>query len=137
VLHNLAALLHEPYLLPAEWLAAGPDPTRRGIIAAARQDYAALAEAEARLGQRHREDLLDLDLDAMLARFTQHYGGWTRVLRPQFHRDLAAMRASLQPGAALDPAAALADLQLAAAVRAARARAGPARRLGHTNRFTI
>jgi citronellol/citronellal dehydrogenase len=43
-----------------------------------------------------------------------------RVLRPQFHRDLAAIRASLQPGAALDPAAAQADLQLAIAVRAAR-----------------
>src|SRR5205823_4238513 len=53
-LHGLAALLHEPYLLPAEWLAAGPDPTRRGIIDAARQDYAALADAEARLTQRHR-----------------------------------------------------------------------------------
>jgi very-short-patch-repair endonuclease len=121
-LHGLAALLHEPYLLPAEWLAAGHDPSRRGIIDAARQDYAALAAAEARLLQRHRATLLDLDLDGMLARFTQHYRGWTRVLRPQFHRDLAAMRASLQPGAALDPAAALADLQLAAAVRATRAR---------------
>jgi very-short-patch-repair endonuclease len=121
-LHGLAALLHEPYLLPAAWLAAGADPTRRGIIIAARQDYAALAEAEARLSQRHRDTLLDLDLDGILARFTQHYGGWTRVLRPQFHRDLAALRASLQPGAALDSAAALADLQLAAAVRAARER---------------
>ena len=58
-LHGLAALLHEPYLLPAEWLAAGPDPTRRGIIVAARQDYAALADAEARLAQRHRETLLE------------------------------------------------------------------------------
>ena len=27
-LNSLAALLHEPYLLPAEWLAAGPDPSR-------------------------------------------------------------------------------------------------------------
>ncbi len=122
VLNSLATLLHEPYLLPAEWLAAGPDPARRGIIAAARQDYAALDDAEARLALRHRETLLDLDTDGMLARFTQHYGGWARVLRPQFHRDLAAMRASLQPGAALDHTAALADLQLAAAVRAARER---------------
>jgi hypothetical protein len=44
------------------------------------------------------------------------------MLRPQFHRDLAALRADLQPGAVLDPADALADLQLAVAVRAARAR---------------
>jgi very-short-patch-repair endonuclease len=121
-IHSLAALLHEPQLLPPEWLAAGADPARRGIIAATRQDYAALADAEARLLQRYQITLLDQDLDGLLERFSLRYGSWTRVLRPQFYRDLATMRASLQPGTTLDPAAALADLQLAVAVRAARAR---------------
>jgi hypothetical protein len=134
-LRQLAELLREPHLLPMDWLRAGRDPARRGIILAARQDYAALAEAEARLSQRHGDGLLEHDLDAMLARFTQQYGGWTRVLRPQFHRDLATIRASLRPGAALDYTSGLADLQLAAAVRAARQRehaqlAGFVERLG-------
>src|SRR5262249_16973804 len=118
-LHGRAALLSEPYMLPAAWLEAGPDTARRGIIQAAREDYAALADVEARLAQRHRETLLDRDLDRLLARFSQRYGGWSRMLRPQFHRDLAEVRARLQPGAAPDYAPALADLQLAAAVRAA------------------
>ncbi|HEU5099612.1 MAG TPA: AAA domain-containing protein, partial [Roseiflexaceae bacterium] len=136
-LQALAALLREPYLLPEDWLGAGPDLARRGIILAARQDYAALAEAEARLSRRHRDTLLDLDLDGLLARFAQQYGGWTRLLRPQFHRDMAAIRASLQPGATLDFTTAMADLQLAVAVRAARQRehgqlASLAERLGPT-----
>ena len=111
----------EPHLLPAAWLQAGRTRRAPASFPAARQDYAAL-ESEARLFQRHRRSLLDLELDSLLARFTQSYSGWTRVLRPRFHRDMAGLRASLQPGAAVDYAAAVADLQLAVAVRAARQR---------------
>jgi very-short-patch-repair endonuclease len=119
-LNTLSALLQEPYAIPPAWLEAAHDDQRRSMIAEARRRYAALAEAEQRLAQRYQESLLELDLDGLLARFTRQYSGWTRALRPQYHRDLAALRASLRPGASLNPAGALADLHLAAEVRAAR-----------------
>jgi hypothetical protein len=116
----LSGLLGQPYVMPLEWIEAGPDANRRQLIEQARQQYADVLDAESRLAQRHSDALLDVDLGSLIERFTQQYGSWTRALRPQYYRDIAAIRASLQPGAALDFASARSDLQLAAEVRAMR-----------------
>jgi hypothetical protein len=118
-LTTLADLLREPYVMPQAWIAGGQDADRL-LISEARERYAQLADAEERLARRHSDALLQLDLDSLTERFTQRYGSWSRALRPQYYRDIAAVRASLQPGAALDFSSALADLQLAAEVRAVR-----------------
>ncbi len=120
----LAGLLHllsEPHTAPAQWLA---DPARaaqrRALIAEAQAHYAELAAREQQLFQRYQEAVLELDLDGLLGRFTTQYAAWSRVLRPQYHRDIAAIRMLLRPGAALAPAQAAGDLKLAIEVRGTR-----------------
>jgi len=63
---------------------------------------------------------LQLDPEGrMLERFEQRYRGWTRLLRPGYYRDMAALRARLRPRRPLTYSRALADLRLVGALRAA------------------
>lgn len=70
-----------------------------------------------------RKSALSLDSDgSMLERFTQHYAGWTRFLRPHYYRDMGLLRAMLRPKKRLTYATALADLRLVNGLRAAQQR---------------
>lgn len=63
---------------------------------------------------------LQLDPEGrMLERFEQRYRGWTRLLRPGYYRDIAALRARLRPRRPLTYSRALADLRLVGALRTA------------------
>ncbi len=117
----LAVLLREPRAAPAEWLAEPAGARQRcDLIAEAGRRFRELAALEARLLARYDEGLLALDLPALRERFATQHAAWSRVLRPQFHRDIAALRAHALPGADVAPEAATADLALAIELRAAR-----------------
>ena len=117
----VATLLRESQSAPPEWLDSAAEAVRRrALIAEAAPRYTALADAEARLFQRYIEGVLDLELDGLHERFATQYTDWSRALRPQFHRDIGALRAQARPGAEVSPDSAATDLQLAIAVRDAR-----------------
>lgn len=117
----LLELLGAPGQAPPEWLAdAGRAAARPALIADARAHYAGLADLEQRVFARYQPALLDLDIDGLLDRFTHQHTSWARALRPQYHRDMAALRGALAPGASLAPDQAAEDLRLAAELRAAR-----------------
>ena len=93
---------------------------RSELIAEAARRYRELAALEGRLLARYEESLLAIDLPALLDRFVTQHATWSRMLRPQFHRDIAALRAHARPAVAVSPEEAAADLRLALELRAAR-----------------
>lgn len=120
-LAGLLRLLGEPQRVPAAWLAApAAASARREQLAEAAQRYAGLVSLEQRLIERYHEAVLALDLDGIRERFAAHHQSWVRVLRPQYHRDIATLRGQAQPGVLIAPEAVLDDLDLAIAVRTAR-----------------
>lgn len=118
----LAGLLRAPQRAAAAWLADADAAARcAALIDGAAPRYAALLADEARLLARYDERLLELDLATLRERFYGQYAGGLRVLRPQFHRDLAALRTRARPGAELAATTVAGDLDLALAVQAGRA----------------
>lgn len=73
------------------------------LLAEAAEQHANLRALEQRLAQRYDLGLLELDLAGLLERFSAEHTGWSRVLRPQYHRDMAALRAQARPGVSPTP----------------------------------
>ncbi|MBS1964596.1 MAG: DUF4011 domain-containing protein [Chloroflexi bacterium SZAS-1] len=117
---NLGALLREPITVPADWLNDEYAATRVALINEAAPHYATLNALEQRLLTRYQETVLGIDLEGLRERFATQHNSWARILRPQFHRDIAELRTHAQPGVEIAPESAEADLQLAFEVRAAR-----------------
>jgi hypothetical protein len=79
--------------------------------------YPSLWEQRARLLANYAPSIVELDLDAVIRRFAADYTSLTRILRPNYWKDMRLLRALQRAPRKLTVEMALGDLQLAREVR--------------------